>query len=90
MIAVDEAIMQDQLIPSAEAGWVNVVYPRSSVTVLRVDWNTLPFTASTSPKGTDGWLERFQVRADGNLQGHTDRPTGGGGGIILGLQLKPL
>jgi hypothetical protein len=82
--------MQDQLIPSAEPGWVNVVYPRSSNTVLRVDWNTLPLKVTTSPLGTDGWLERFQVRADGNLQGRTDRPAGGGGGIILGLELKPL
>ncbi len=90
MLTVDEAIMPDQLIPSAEPGWVNVIYPRSSNTVLRVDWNTLPLVPTTSPAGTDGWLERFQVRPDGHLQGHTDRTTGGGGGIILGLGLKPL
>ena len=95
MIKCEPGIMQDQLVTSSNPGWVNVLNRANRAQKLSCDTNAALLPDGTLPlrwvdASFDGRYEQFRVNAAGHLECFTDRPTEGGGGMILGLSLVPL
>jgi hypothetical protein len=91
MIANDECITQDQLITSANAGKVRVVYPRGSQTILAFGsngQNVVDPTEHTIDK--DGaWQQATVVNGGSGVLFLSDTPTSVPT-VILGANLKAL
>jgi hypothetical protein len=89
VIAVDEAILQDQLFKARAAGKVCVHYPRGSDTILAVLFTATPPEVKAIPAGEESGFTSFTVMPSGNLLMLPDRPNCAGY-VVLGAGLTPL
>jgi len=87
MISNDEAIVQDQLMPSAAGGKVRVHYPRGSNTVLTIDDKGVVSTQADTNDGA--WQQATVVNGGSGLLYCSDQ-AGSVPTIVLGANLKAL
>ena len=91
MIPNDEAIVQDQLLPSTAAGKVRVVYPRGSQTILAFGSNGQNVTdpAEHTLDKDGAWQQGEVVNGGSGVKFCSDTPTSVPT-VVLGANLKAL
>ena len=87
----DEAIVQDQLLPSQAAGKVRVIYPRGSQTILAFGSNGQPVMdpAEHAINKDGAWQQGTVVNGGSGVLFCSDTPTSVPT-IVLGANLKAL